>query len=66
MTRPATAVTDPNTIIQIERSVGEPVKTSDTSDAKDSDSLKPKKSRMTPPTNSAIPKALRFIVVSPV
>jgi hypothetical protein len=66
MSRPATAVTDPKTIIQIERSVGDPVKTSDTSDAKDSEAFNPKASRITPPTSSAIPMLLRFMVVSPV
>src|SRR5690606_5578323 len=62
---PAIAATAPSTNIHMERSVGDPVNVSDTSDAKESEAFIPQKSNMTPPTISAIPTALRAFIVAP-
>ncbi len=51
--RPATTNTAPVTNIQMDRSVGEPVNVRDTSEVKECEALKPKTSKMMPPTNRA-------------
>ena len=60
--RPTMAATMPEPSSQIDLLVGEPVKNLDTSEAKDSEALRPKMMSTTPTTNSATPMNLFMMV----